>query len=125
MGRLIGAVLAGYAVIVVGFLIMFAIAFPGDSMVETLVPSQHFMIVSVVVGFLLAIAGGYVCALIARRTDMNATYAFLGLWLVMSIISFMTEGKGEPLWYSLSTSATGGLGIWLGSRLRHARPNPT
>src|SRR5262249_54559793 len=101
MVRSILAVIAGYLVLalfigVVDFIIsrISPEHFPNGAD-----PAVHWMIVELVCGLALLIAGGYVTAKLARRAELKHALA-LGIFaVVMALVSlFVYHGK-QPAWF--------------------------
>jgi hypothetical protein len=95
MGRSLLAVIAGYAVMAAAIMILFALWFRDP----TTVPSQGFMLFSLGYGFIFAVLGGYLTALLARRAEMKHTLALAGFSALLGGASMITFAGQEPLWY--------------------------
>lgn len=78
----------------------------------------YFLWVELLISVLAALAGGYVCALVAKDAERKHIVALIGLMLVMSAISIAAEAGLKPLWSSVAVPLVGILGVWLGGRLR-------
>lgn len=143
MGRLIGSVVAGYVVMfAVVFLLMTAAwmvlgadgAFqPGNWDV-----TGTWALLSVGVGLVAAVGGGYLCATIAR--DPRGPLWLIGVTLILGIvlaIPVLTGGDAtatprpddlsmgdamtnavQPAWTALLNPIIGAVGVWLGARLK-------
>ncbi len=127
MLRSIGAVAAGYLLIAAAIIILFAVAFP-DPLAT---PGQGFMLFSLVYGFVFGILGGYVCGVIAQRSEVKHAAVIAGIGIILSIVSMAFASAREPLWYQLANmavlTAAVLLGGWLRAcqRVKSAGPVPT
>jgi hypothetical protein len=108
---------------------------------ESFVPSMAWFAVMLPLGFVLAIVGGLVCALIARRGS-KATLVFAIIVLVVGIVMPLVKPENpmkpesrtldmdkfevlqyieQPMWASIAGSVLAAGGILLGGRLRGGR----
>ena len=115
MIRSIIAVVAGYIMMTVGVMALFAIWFQGDPNAK---PSQSFMVFTLGYGLACAIVGGYATAVIARSSPMAHAWALAGLVAVMSIVSMVMFKGQEPLWFQISNTGMGVTGVCVGAFLR-------
>ena len=147
MLRNVGAVILGYVV-------MFAVAFVAFSIAFLIVGTNGafeegsydvtilWLIVSFALGLIVAVAGGYACAVVAKGS--KAPLALAGLVLVVgalmavsaltgsedsqpeargadvSTLDAMQKGK-QPPWVALVNPFVGVFGILLGSKIRGGR----
>ncbi|MDZ4722521.1 MAG: hypothetical protein SGI97_01200 [candidate division Zixibacteria bacterium] len=72
----------------------------------------------IVVGFFVALAGGYVTALTARGSIQQHIFALAGLIVLGSIATIIFDKADQPIWYQLSLLFAGALGALAGGRLR-------
>ena len=93
------AVILGYAVMAVGVIGLFAIAYrESDSL-----PSLGFMLFSLGYGGMMAVVGGYVTAAIAApQTELKHTLALAAFVGVMALVSMAMAQGQEPFWYQLA-----------------------
>ena len=118
MLRSILAVVVGYLIMYIPISILFLAWFGGYDPQNSPTPTMGFMLFSLVFGFVFAGAGGYVCALIAKRSEMNHAMALAGLVVVMAIISMIGAAGREPLWYQLAGLVIGIGGVLIGGLVR-------
>lgn len=128
MGRSILAVVAGYLTMVVG--VSGALAFAAVVVLGTL-PTEpkpfdgpaYFLWIEVLISLLAAVAGGYVCAWLARDRERTAVLYLAGLMVVLGAVTIVTDQGLKPLWSSVAVLVVGLAGVWLGrlARLRHRR----
>lgn len=147
MGRVISSVITGYVIMVVGVFALFSLAWILLGAESSFVPaswdvSGAWLAMSVAVGYLAAVAGGYVCAAIAR--DSRGPKALIVVVLVLGILFALpvlvgvgpeaTEERPptvtmfeamsnarQPVWIALLNPALGMLGVHVGARLRSRR----
>ena len=118
MLRSILAVIVGYLVLAIPVFILFFAWFGGYNPQNLPEPGMGFMLFSLVFGFVFAGGGGYVCALIARRSEMNHAVALAALIVAMSIISIISAAGNEPLWYQLATLVIAVMAVLIGGFVR-------
>lgn len=143
MGRIIGGVVAGYAVMFVGVMGLMTVGWMilgagGAFLPESWDISMPWMLLSLVVGIVAAMAGGYVCIAIAK--DPSAIMWLLALILVLGFaIAIMQvlgpetpvrvrpanlsmgdaiSGAQQPLWLAFLNPILGVVGVLFGARLR-------
>ena len=119
MLRIIGAVLAGY--LVVGVLIfatdqLFAVLIPD---IKTAPPDYYFA-AAVATDTAYSIAGGYVCALIARARARAATIGLVIFGELAGVASTFYLWNTVPHWYSFGLLIFYPIAIWAGSRMRQS-----
>jgi hypothetical protein len=123
MLRSVLAVVAGYLAMMLAvttffsFVIFIALGVtPGER--PPIDPPVWLTVVELATAPVLAGLGGYVCAWIARRREMQHAYALAGLVVVMNIVTIVAEGGMRPLWSVLGLGILGVIGVLLGARLR-------
>jgi hypothetical protein len=144
MGKIIGSVIAGYVVMFAGVFVLMAGAWAvlgasGAFATGSWNVSGTWMLVSVFVGLVAAIGGGYVCAAIAR--DRRGPIGLAGLVVVLGIvyaIPALTGGGAaiaeprpdtmsmfdamsnaiQPAWLALLNPVLGVVGVMIGARLK-------
>jgi len=114
MLRSIGAVVAGYLLIAAAIITLFAVFYPDP----TAVPSQGFMLFSMVYGFVFGILGGYVCGLIAQRAEVKHAAIIAGIGILVSVLSMVFAAAKEPMWYQLANMVVLTIAVLLGGWLR-------
>lgn len=153
MWRNIGAVMLGYVVMFAVVFVTFSIAFLMMGTTGAFEEGSYdvtvlWVIVSFVLGLIAAVAGGFVCAAVAKGS--KAPLALAGLVLVLGLLmalpmltasddgqpvtreadvstfDAMQEAK-QPPWVTLANPFVGVIGVLLGSKLRagRGRANPT
>jgi hypothetical protein len=146
MGKVIGSLIAGYVAIVVAVFALMTLAWmvlgsAGSFQPGTWEVTGTWIAVSVAVGLVGAIAGGYVCALVAK--DPRGPKALVGVVVVLGIlfaIPVLTGGGAaalgprpdvvpmmdamqqaqQPAWVALMNPILGAIGVLIGARLRPA-----
>lgn len=76
--------------------------------------------VEIVSGLAVAVLGGYVCALVARRRELLHGLVLAGIVLALGLLSAAMESGMKPLWSSIAVTAVGVLGVIAGARWRAA-----
>lgn len=115
MIRSISAVIAGYLVIAIAIVGLFAVWFGPVSGV----PTKGFLIYSLVYGFFAAITGGYVTALVAGRAELKHAVGLAVLVAIAAVISAVMYAGREPLWYQFANLVVVTDGVLLGGFVRH------
>ncbi len=122
MGRILAAVLAGYALSVALVTLtdqIFSRVIPGfDAM--TMPPADYFAI-SLVSNTLYAIAGGFLCAVIARNSLRKATLYLMIFGEVLGVFSQIMFWNTIPHWFGLALLVIFPIGVWIGSNLAARR----
>jgi ABC-type transport system involved in multi-copper enzyme maturation permease subunit len=147
MLRNIGGVILGYIIMALTIFLTFSAAYilmgaAGAFQPETYEVSNLWLVTSFILGLLAAVAGGYVCALIAR-SGSRAPFALAVLVIVLGVLAAVpvlraaNTGKerltrpGEvsnmeamqnavqPGWVALLNPFVGAAGVLVGARLRH------
>ncbi|MBL8187143.1 MAG: hypothetical protein JNK38_04005 [Acidobacteria bacterium] len=143
MLKIIGGVVVGYIVMFILLFVIFSLAYlvlgangsfkPGTYDVSTL-----WLAISVIVGLVAAIVGGFICSLIAPNS--KAPLALVGLVLVLGLLGAIPALKGndprpnirdasvgnleammnarQPAWIALLNPLIGAVGVMLGSRVK-------
>lgn len=126
MGRSILAILAGYLTMLVGVsgaLALAAVVVLGELPTEPkpFDGPAYFLWIELVISLLAAIAGGYVCAFVARTRERTHVLVLAGVMVVLGAITVLTDEGLKPLWSSLAVPVVGLVGVWIGGglRLRH------
>jgi hypothetical protein len=147
MGKLIGGVLAGYVTMFVTVFLLFsagyfALGSGGSFQPGSWDVSFAWVVLSIVVGFTAAIAGGYVCVAITNHPKGPAALAgvvvILGFLMALPVL---LGGSGEvtttlrpetvgmfdamqnarqPTWIALLNPLVGAVGVLMGARLKRS-----
>jgi hypothetical protein len=144
MGRVIGSVVLGYVVMAGGVFLLFALAWLALGPDGAFAPgawsvTPAWIGMSIVVGFVAATAGGWVCAAVARDPRgpkaLLVVVVLLGLLFALPVLLgagpdttgarppdvTMTEAMSnaqQPPWVALLNPLLGAVGVWLGARFR-------
>jgi hypothetical protein len=127
MIRSVLAVLGGYAVNVIGvstfFAVVIAVVFKGNLPADPSAfrPPAWLFAAELAVTPIIALAGGYVCAWIARRKELAHGLGLGALMLVLGVVTLFMEHNLKPLWSSLGVIVLGIAGVVAGARFRGAR----
>jgi hypothetical protein len=119
MVRIIGAVLAGYVavgVLVVLTDLIFAAAIPGFRAMTP--PPLYYFAILTFTNTLYSIAGGYLCAAIARASLRTATLGLMIFGEIMGVVATVLNWHTEPHWYAFGLLVLFPLAVWIGSKLR-------
>jgi hypothetical protein len=119
MVRIAGAVLAGYVaigVLVVLTDLVFAAVIPGFRAMAT--PPLYYFVIVAFTDTLYSIAGGYLCAVIARASVRKATLGLMIFGEIMGIGSTILQWSTQPHWSAAALLVLYPVAIWIGSRLR-------
>jgi hypothetical protein len=123
VARSILSVVAGYLTCVIGvgiglafLLFAFPDAFPREP--GPYEGPRFVLLLELAMSAVVAVAGGYVCGLVARRAEARHGLYLLGLMLVLGVVSALVEAGLKPLWSSLSIPIVGAVGVYLGAKLR-------
>jgi hypothetical protein len=129
MGRSILAVLVGYFVIAAAIIVTgvaLTVLFPDASDPEGMrfraAPWLLFILGS---GFVYAVAGGYVTAVVARRSEIKHALALGALMVVLGVVTLAAEYGRYPLWYQLGLVLIAVPGVVSGASLRARRVSRT
>ncbi len=144
MGRIVGGVIAGYVTMFVGVFILFSLAWmvlgaDGAFHAGSWDVSAAWIGLSIVIGFLAAVAGGYLCALIARnpRGPQSLVVVVVVLGLLMALPVLFGAGTDAPAvrpaavgmfeamqyaqqpgWTAVLNPLLGALGVVIGARTK-------
>jgi DMSO/TMAO reductase YedYZ heme-binding membrane subunit len=116
MFRSILAVVAGYAVLAVGIVLLFSVGF-GGARPEGL-PTRNFLLLAIGAGFVAAVAGGWVTVWIARGHRWKHIQALAALILLLAAVHLFWTAGEEPLWFQLGNIAAGVTGVFVGGSLK-------
>lgn len=126
MGRSILAIVAGYFTMAIGIVLATLAAVPlmlADPSILEITPA--YLAVNVAYSGFFAAVGGYVTALVARRSEYRHASIFAGIMLVLSIATVLASGgasqEGQPPWYPYVIPAIGIGGIYVGAWFRVRR----
>ena len=114
MGRSILSVIVGYLMMALAIMALFAIWFRG----KDAAPSDGFMLFGLGYGFVFAVVGGYVTAMIAKRSEMKRAMALAIFAVLMGIVSMIAYAGREPRWYQIANMVVVVTGVLLGGHLR-------
>jgi hypothetical protein len=122
MGRAVVGVIAGY--LGIGALValtdmLFAAFVPGWKQMAH--PPQYYFAISLVTDFLYSIAGGYICAVIAKSRRRGATLALIVIGEAIGVVTQAMLWKTVPHWFGIGLLIVYPLGVWIGSQ-RSAEP---
>ncbi|MDQ3341612.1 MAG: hypothetical protein M4D80_41200 [Myxococcota bacterium] len=130
MWRSILAVAAGYIAMVLGVTAFFALSITlifggtlGDP--KSFHPPFWFYFLELGVTPILAALGGYVCAWIAKRKQLQHAFALLGVGVIMGVVTLFADAGLKPLWSTLGVILLSAAGILLGAKLRIAHEGAT
>ena len=130
MWRSILAVIAGYIAMVLGVTTFFALSITlifggtlGDP--KSFHPPFWFYFLELGVTPILAALGGYVCAWIAKRKQLQHALALAGVCTLMGIVTVISDAGLKPLWSSLGIVVLGLVGVLAGAKLRIAHEAAT
>ena len=115
VGRLLGAVVAGFLILqlpggLVGALAM-NLASTGDGSVGPGLRLMHLA-----AGFGGMVAGGYVASRVAGSEGRRSVALLTGVCLFLAIFAVATSSNGEPLWHTLAWLGLLPAGIFVGGR---------
>lgn len=148
MLRTIGGVVGGYVTMALIVFVLFSIAYLAMGADGAFQPGSYdvtalWLIVSFVLSLLAAIAGGFVCAVIARNSKgpliLAGLAVVLGLLLAIPVLTASNsdaariraanvgnleamQNAKQPGWVALLNPLVGAAGIILGARLKKQRP---
>ncbi|MBS0295583.1 MAG: hypothetical protein JSR45_04670 [Proteobacteria bacterium] len=121
--RSIGAVVAGYAVMVVLVMVSFAAGARFFRMAPTraggdgMTPSKGYLTFNLVSGLIAAVVGGWVTGCIAQRNMMLHAIALALLVAAMGVLSARRPQPGQPAWYPWVITLIGLSGALIGGEL--------
>jgi hypothetical protein len=119
MVRIVAAVLAGY--VAVGVLVVLtdqilAAAIPGFRTMTT--PPLYYFVIVTLTDTLYSIAGGYLCAAIARGSIRVATLGLMIFGEIIGVVSTIVGWRIQPHWFALALLVLFPIAVWCGYRLR-------
>jgi hypothetical protein len=122
MGRIIAAVLAGYALSV-------ALVALTDQILSRLIPGfdamtmppVDYFVISIVSNTLYAVAGGFLCAVIARENTRKALLYLMIFGEVLGVFSQIMFWNTIPHWFGLALLVIYPIGVWIGGNLAARR----
>lgn len=124
MVRSILAVIGGYVTMVIGvgtlialLMVIFMGGLPED-MSQPYDGPVIVLVLEVVLGGFVAVGGGWVCGLIARRRELRHGVALAGLIGALGVLSAMGEVGLKPVWSLVLVPVAAALGVLAGARLR-------
>lgn len=119
------AIVAGYLTMMLGVTTFFAFVImvllggrPGNP--KSFDAPTWLYVLELVVTPILAAAGGYVCAWIARRHQMRHALVLVGVVLALGVVSIVQEAGMKPLWSSIAVVVLGAAAVPIGARVRIA-----
>jgi hypothetical protein len=121
--RSIGAVVAGYAAMVVLVMVSFAVAAkafkmaPGRAGGDGVTPPRGYLVFNLVSGLVAAIVGGWVTGCIAQRNMLLHALALALLIAAMGVLSARKPQPGQPQWYPWTITLIGVVGALIGGEL--------
>ncbi len=118
MWRIPAAVLAGC--VFIGVLVaitdqIFGMVIPGFKLMT--MPPLYYFGISLLTDFVYSIAGGYLCAWIARERAWPATIALMVFGDTIGLVSQVVLWKMVLHWYGLTLLVLFPIGVWLGFTL--------
>lgn len=116
MIRSLLAVLVGYAVLAAVVLLLFYLWFAGAQPAEP--PTRDFLFLALGVGFVAAVAGGWVTALVAPGHRWKHIQGLAALVLLVAAVNLFWSAGLEPLWFQLGNIAAGVVGVFVGGSLK-------
>lgn len=120
MLRSIASVVAGYLVMAVIVVASMALLASAMGLTQTSTPPVSFMIASVALGAVAAVAGGWVCARLAPAPVSRHVNILVALVVVLGLLSAagsLATSNPPPLAYNLALPVVGAAGAWFGGRL--------
>ena len=147
MWRNVGAVLVGYVVMFAVAFVCFTVAFLIVGTNRAFVEGSYevtviWLIVSFALGLIVAVAGGFACAVVAKGSKAPLALAGLvlavGLLMALPVLTATDDGKPaireadvstfdamqngkQPPWVALVNPVIGVVGVLAGSKLRGGR----
>jgi hypothetical protein len=116
MGRIIAAVVLGYAavgVLVVGTDQIFAIFIPGLQTMTS--PPLYYFVSSLATDTAYTVLGGWLCVRIAREHARNATLGLIVLGELIGLVSQILLWHTVPHWFGMGLLIAYPPAIWIGS----------
>ncbi len=143
MGKIVGAVVAGYVTMFVVVFILFAVGWmmlgaDGSFRADSWDVSFAWVLLSLAIGLVAAIAGGYLCQAIAKdpRGILGLLAVVIVLGLAMAVIAAVApetpvrtrpdslsmfdamSGAQQPVWLAFVNPFLGAVGVLIGARMR-------
>lgn len=123
MIRSILSILGGFFTMAVSVssLIALLMVIARDQFPETPGPytgASWVLVVEIFFSLLAALAGGYVCAWIAKRNLVKHAAVLAGIIVCLGVVSVIGEQGMKPLWSSIMVSLMGPIGVLAGARFR-------
>lgn len=143
MGKIVGGVVAGYVTMFVLIFVLFSIGWVvfgagGSFKPNSWDPSFAWILVTIAIGFLASMAGGYVC--LALANDTRAIFGLLAVVFIlgygmaimalfegappagfrpseMSMMEAMQNAR-QPVWLAFLNPILGMVGVMVGARMR-------
>jgi hypothetical protein len=110
MKRSVLAIIMGYITAVTLVLVSFAVLmqlrpdlFPNIAGGEK--PEFAVLVITLVLGLLAAVAGGYTTAVIAKSSERTLAEVLGGVMILLGIITMLMEQGVKPLWWHISMFA--------------------
>ena len=119
MLRFIASVAAGYlgtGVLIVLTDLAFAALTPGFKSISP--PPLYYFVTSLVTDTVYSVAGGYLCAVIARAAARKAAIGVIVVGELMGLVSTVALWGTAPHWFSLGLLAIYPPAVWIGAQLR-------
>jgi len=118
MWRISAAVVAGY--LFIGVLVVvtdqiFGMVVPGFKLMT--MPPVYYFAITLVTDFVYSVAGGYLCAWIARERAWTATLALMIIGTLIGIASQIALWKSVPHWFGVTLVVLFPVAVWLGWKL--------
>jgi hypothetical protein len=119
MVRIAAAIVSGYVavgVLVVLTDLIFAAAIPGFRSMPT--PPLYYFVIVTFTDTLYSVAGGYLCAIIARDDIRKATVGLMIFGEIFGVAAAVLNWNSQPHWLGLGLLVLFPLAVWWGSKLR-------
>ena len=116
--RIPAAVLAGYVFIGVLVVItdqIFNMVIPGFKLMT--MPPIYYFAISLFTDFVYSIAGGYLCAWIARERAWRATITLMIVGDLIGLAAQIKLWAAVPHWYAVALLVLFPIGVWFGWKL--------
>jgi hypothetical protein len=111
IGRVILAVLTGYAANAV-------LVVASEQLLRKLILNPDYFVADLITQCLYEVARGYLCSLIAKRSERwTAVVSLVGLGLLVGTIFLITSWKAEPHWYGIALLSVWAPCVWIGYAL--------
>lgn len=111
IARCILAVLAGYAANAV-------LVTATEQLLPRLLPNSDYFVGDLITQCLYAVAAGYLCCLIAKRSERwVAAAGLVALGLLVGTLSLISSWNAEPHWYGIALLSVWAPCLWIGYAL--------